>query len=683
MKSPIFLIALLFIGFILHSNAQEVSTKWKDITEKDFNPEVENKYPDAPAVVLFDIGEASFKVVNNELKLIYERHIRTKILNREGYERANIEIPFYAHENYEEVSSIQGFTYTLANGKVKKEKLKNNDIYDENIDERWHQIKFSMPAVQAGSVIEYRYRITSSDFIDFRNWVFQRSIPVQYSKFTTSIPEYFRYATVFQGMEDTYSKNEESYQDYFEFFRERTAGNRAMEAHRSKRVNSSGYNDNSVRIDHQVLKTEYIMQDIPALKDVPYVSSLSDYIATLRFQLAEKNIPGVSHEKYYTNWEDLSSEMLKHERIGKQLNRNNRVKKQTEEVIAGIEDPEEKIRAIYNFVSKSMQWDGFYRYAVYDQLKTAFDQKQGNSAEINLILTLMLREAGFESHPVLVSTRSNGKVLQAYPVINQFNHVINYTRINDQVYLMDAIDKNIPHFLIPEDDLNGSGFVMKEDAPFWVELKNDAKNINRTSIIASFDKDLNMVLENENMSVGYPAVKKLSSFSGNEDDYFNHHYSKKVNDFRADTFHFETKNSNTSEYLKFRTKDFANSSGDMLYIQPMLFYGEDDNPFKRETRKIPVDFTYPYENTFVLNLNLPEGYQVVESPKSIKLLLPNSGGEFLYYFAQNGNNIQVICTLKIKKQIYSAEEYPYLKQLFGSMVAKHKEQIVLKKDNAG
>ena len=55
-------------------------------------------------------------------------------------------------------------------------------------------------------------------------------------------------------------------------------------------------------------------------------------------------------------------------------------------------------------------------------MRKAYKDKTGNVAEINLMLTAMLRYAGINANPVLVSTRSNGIAL--FPNRTAFNYVI-------------------------------------------------------------------------------------------------------------------------------------------------------------------------------------------------------------------------------------------------------------------
>ena len=50
-----------------------------------------------------------------------------------------------------------------------------------------------------GAVVEYAYTVTSDFFFNLQDWTFQREIPVRWSEFRASIPEYFDYKMLMQG----------------------------------------------------------------------------------------------------------------------------------------------------------------------------------------------------------------------------------------------------------------------------------------------------------------------------------------------------------------------------------------------------------------------------------------------------------------------------------------------------
>ena len=68
-------------------------------------------------------------------------------------------------------------------------------------------------------------------------------------------------------------------------------------------------------------------------------------------------------------------------------------------------------------------------------LKSVLKTRNGNEAEINLLLTAMFRKAGFRADPVMLSTRSHGYTYAMYPLMDRFNYVISRLKLDGQVLL--------------------------------------------------------------------------------------------------------------------------------------------------------------------------------------------------------------------------------------------------------
>ena len=109
-----------------------------------------------------------------------------------------------------------------------------------------------------------------------------------------------------------------------------------------------------------------------------------------------------------------------------------------------------------------MTWNG--NISKYKDLgvKKAFQERTGNVADINLMFIAMLRSAGIDANPVLLSTRKNG--IPIVPTLKGLNYVIAAAR-NDEgnYYLMDATSKySIPN-LLPTRTNNWNGHFVTEN----------------------------------------------------------------------------------------------------------------------------------------------------------------------------------------------------------------------------
>jgi hypothetical protein len=91
-------------------------------------------------------------------------------------------------------------------------------------------------------------------------------------------------------------------------------------------------------------------------------------------------------------------------------------------------------------------------------LKKAYKDKTGNVAEINLMLTAMLRYAGLNANPVLVSTRSNG--IAMFPNRTAFNMC---SRLKTEVNSFEPSDIYSTPNVLPLQTLNWFGRLIRKD----------------------------------------------------------------------------------------------------------------------------------------------------------------------------------------------------------------------------
>ena len=111
----------------------------------------------------------------------------------------------------------------------------------------------------------------------------------------------------------------------------------------------------------------------------------------------------------------------------------------------------------------------------------------------------------------------------------------------------------------------------------------------------------------------------------------------------------------------------------------MLFFKRHENPFKQETREYPVDFAFPYQDKYAINLKVPDGYTIESLPKPVAITMEENIGSFKYNILVTGNNIQLSITFEINLPNVSADYYKTLKDFYQKMLEKQNEQIVLVK----
>jgi hypothetical protein len=661
------LLLLFLLGIHLPGFCEQDPFKLGQVTPE--NLKMTSYAPDtsAAAVVLYDLGESSF-LFKTGTQLQFKRIVRIKILKKNGLDHANFLIPYFRKGDgrKEEVSNVKGFTYNLENGELVKLKLEDKAIFDEKQDANWYLKKLTLPGVKVGSVVELTYTIKSDFFQLLREWEFQRDIPVQWSEYRVGMVPFYEYSQVMYGYHPFHIKEANVVRKTVPISWTSTEG--------LSRIDKSG------ALSMSLVQYRWAMKDVPAFAPEPFLASAKDYVSKLEFELSKVQYPDEAPKYVSGDWESFTKELLKEEEFGGQLTNAGFLKKTALELVAGKADKLDQVKAVLDHVKTTMRWNGKHRIYT-ENLRKAYEGRQGSSSEVNLLLTALLREAGLDAKPMLVSTREHGKPLVGSPMISKFDYVISHVSVGDKTYLLDATEKDLPFGMLPLRCLNGQGWVLQAPAGKWVPLTGTERNSQMVSgqlKIQPTGAITGMLTEG---FLGVPALKARSSIrtAGQES------YVKEFANAGTDWVRQGIKIQNLENVQQPLKKEYQlNRSGEetpasLLYLSPMLTHAVTENPFKLATRRYPIDFATPVEETYLFTYQLPDGYELEEMPQPANLSLPGNAAKFTYVAQMVEGKLQILSKLNISKTSFRAEEYTSLREFYSLMVAKHAEKIVLKK----
>ncbi len=644
--------------------------KFGKIAKESLSMEVYEKDSSAAAVVLFDVGRTyiSYNTGKGDFDMTFERHRRIKILNKDGYDYADFRIPTYhPGSSNENLSGLKGYTYTLDNGKINKTKLDKKDIFKDDLSDDWRVTTFTMPNVSEGCVIEFTYKV-NSDFITFlKEWEFQEEIPVVYSEYTVEIPEYFHYQKVNQGYLNLTLK-------------EKTTKNGSVNFMSTSRGNAR-VNMSNQTVNYTINSETWALEHAPALKEEEYITTMEDYVTKINYQLAGTQFPGSIYKNVLGSWEKINEILLKHENFGKQLGKGNYLKEVVATIQSKTDKREEQLVLAYEFIRNHMDWNRENDMLTSDNLKKSFESKKGNSADINLLLTSLLQELGISAHPVVLSTRDNGKINIAMPMIQSFNYVIATAKLGERYILLDATNKYLKPGMLPYRCLNWKGRIINEQLGNWIDL----------TPIGAAEATVNSFLKLEedgsiNGNVVYINKDYLSASTRGAinakgvDKYLEEH----KDDFGQDFIVTEHEIKNLKEPyksldIKLSIESTEGGMGNMVYFSPLIVKLFEENPFKQENRYYPVDFGLPLKEKMMTTIMLPEGFIVDELPEPTAISLPDNAGLFNFQVVNNNNMVQVLCSFSLNRTLFLPEEYANLKTFFNYVLAKQEEQIVIKR----
>lgn len=671
MKTNLITFVLFFIFFYSNSNAQEF--KLGKVSIAELEEKEHPKDPAASAAILFKKGEVKFRYSENEgFEVVTIVQTRIKIYKKEGYNWANQEVSYYLDNSYNEnVSFSDAYTYNLVNGKIEKTKLKSDGEFIEKINKYWGRKKITMPNVKEGSVIEFEYSLKTGSIGSLRDWYFQSSIPVNYSEYKTNIPEYYTYNSNQKGYIPINATVLKKSNSIIFHNKERTGG--GFSATRTT------FSDQ--KVDYMETETIYSVKDLPALKEEAFVNNIDNYTSSISHELSVVNLPSTPAKYYSTDWGSVVKTINGYDDFGPELNKTGYFEDDINKLLTGINVQNERIATIFNYVKNSVKWNKYKGYSCNDGVKTAYKNKIGNTAEINLMLTAMLRFAGLNANPVLISTRDNG--ITFFPSRTAFNSVIAAVETPEGLILLDATEKYSEPNILPLRDLNWVGRLIRKDGTS-TEVDLMPKMLSREAT------NMSIVLKNDGSAEG-KIRRQLTDYEALE-------FRKENGDTNKDNYLEKLENSNNnieiSDYVRendldlskpiIETYSFKDTKSieiinDKIYISPMLFLADKENPFKQEVREYPVDFGYPMLNKFNISLDIPEGYVVESMPAALNIATGNDIGTFKFMMVNTDNKIQSVITSTINTAIVPSDYYPVLKGFYQQMIDKQNEKIVLKK----
>ncbi len=609
---------------------------------------------DAEAYKLLNYADVHYDLLAERFSIVTNRRTRIKILKDKGLSEANIKLHFYSKADYEEIRNISGVTYNIDNaGHVVITKLEKSAIYIKKLNNKISEVSFTMPDVKVGSVIEYKYTDTKKSIRDLDDWYFQDDIPTRISSYQIRIPSIFRFA-----MQVLVSQPIDQKDDV---------------------VNDNLYYKGS-SISTRSEERTYILRNVPALRDEPFMGAEKDYLQRIVSQLSRIIYGNGEIEEIQSTWPKLTEDLLSNEDFGLQLKKNLPHTKSLDDSLKNIPDDYHRMILIHDYVRRNMNWNGHESIYSSDGIKSAWDKKSGSNAELNFILIDLLRDAGIKVYPLLVSTKDNGTVNTIYPFLDQFNNTMTCVFIGDKKYILNAADKYNPSYLIPYDVLDNDAFIVDKDHGGWIKLtsnKDTWRNV--VTMFAEITPDALMKGKATVYSYGYsknPRVKKWEEDRTNFKDYF----IKGFTAMKVENIQVENQDKDT---LPLQQKlDFSlpvNSSGEYKYFTLNLFQGLEKNPFIADDRKTDIDFNYPQSYTLVGKVTLPDGYEFDELPKSIKMIMPDSSITLQRLIQPGNGSIDFRISLDFFKSFYSVNAYPLLQEFYKKLFSTLNEQIVIKK----
>lgn len=590
------------------------------------------EYPDAGALIL--LREDEYVIGDDRMTLTMHRVI--KILNDRGKEK-------YGEVKIAYDSTHETATIVLARTIKKDETIVTVGKKDIHEVTPWadfplysnYKVKIaSMPEVLPGSVIEYKAVVTSYKLLAGKEFQF---------RFGTQFTEPYLLERLIQVV----PKGREFNIHYVR-----------LEAR--PKIEPLGEN----------YRYTWTIKDVPEIisePDMPPWADISPLIWVSSFQ---------SWKAVSDWWWDLA--------LG-QIEVDEAIQAKVAELIQGKGTDFEKAKAIYQYVASQVRYvgiefgeSGFKPH----RAPEIFENKYGDCKDQSVLLVAMLKEAGISANLVLISTRSNGKLINEIPAL-QFNHAIAHVNIEGKDYWMDPTVETAAFGELPGDDQDTEVLVFFPESAEFIRVPLFTPEENSVIEERTWNLDEQGSLEGMTtttylgeydfvLKYAFKYAKPVQRESYLQSVVNNAYPGGRLLDYEiSDPADQELPFSIKMEYI---APEFLKRAGDQ-WILKIPGMGVSTSNVGKEERIYPLIFNNTFSSTRNIEIDLPEGFQVTYMPQRLELELPYA--TYIISYWSEGTSIRIHEEYKRSQVEVSVEEYYKFKEFVEQIARAAKENIVL------
>ena len=634
-------VSLALAALALHHAANvQAADDWLPINPEELSMKDYAPSPGAHAVLLY--REVKFDDPGNLLS----NYTRIKVLTEEGKKYANIEVAYV--KGASRVTDIKARTIRPDGSILKFE----GEIFDKvAIKARGVKVQtktLTLPDVQVGSIIEYRYN-ERWEYIPFMpRWDVQHALPTKKAKF------WFKpYPTMALSW----------------------LTSRLPAGVRLEELKGRAY--------------ELNVEDIAPFKEEPHMPPEEELKMSVNFFYFRQSPE--TPEKY---WKDIAKErhqFVMEEFIGKR----GKIREEVQRITSPTDDAETKLRKIYARVQQM-------RNLSYERDKTEIEEKReklkdinnvedvlkrgyGNRHEITRLFVALAQAAGFEAQVIFVAERDAQFFTEKLLTTRQLDGEVALVRVGAEERFFDPGTPHCPFGLMNWLRTGVQGLKTNKDGGVFVTTTQPS------SANASIERQGTLQMDEAGTLKGKVQVaftgleglrRKLSAMD--EDDtgrrkdmedeikgWLPAGATVTLDDIAGWTGH----EAPLTVDFTIEVPGFGTPAGRRLLIPTDVFQFTEKHPFPHATRLHPVYFRNPFREVDELTVQVPAGYKIENVPAPVNA--QEAYGQFQVSRTRDGNNLKVKRTLVVDGFYYPTTWYPSLRNFFNKVRAADEEQAVL------
>jgi Domain of Unknown Function with PDB structure (DUF3857)/Transglutaminase-like superfamily len=630
----------------IHAIGIVSADEWLPISQEELKMTGVPEAPGAPAVILYrQVDRDDNAKTGNE-----QNYVRIKILTEEGRKYANVEIPYFHDQG--KVIAIRARTVrpdgTVANFDGK--------TYDKMIVKargvKYQAKTFTLPDVQVGSIIEYRYAYDMAEnYVYDSKWILSDELFTKHAKFSLKPNKDFalRWSWPVGLPQGTDAPKQEA--------------------------------------STSILRME--AQNIPAFQIEDFMPPENALKYRVEFDYNEGQ-PETNPERY---WKQRGKSL--NGKVESFVGKHKELEQAVSQVVATNDSPRVKAEKLYARVQQ-------LRNTSYEVEKTDQEQKRakakeaataaellrqgyGNGRDITWVYLALMRAAGIEAYPVWVSSRSeyffNPQLMDA----NQLNANVVLVKLNGQEVYCDPGAAFVPFGLLPWEETAVSGLKLDKDGGSWIKTTLPDSNVSKIERKAELKLSDDGTLAGK-VTVTFSGLEALSRRveMRNQDEAERKRYLEdQLREYVPSGIEVDLTNkpewsSSTATLVAvydLKVPGWASGAGHRALLPVGLFGASEKQLFEHASRVHPVYIHYPFEKDDDVTIELPLDWKVSSVPKEL-----NADSKAVAYILKVQDDKGTLHVTRVLRcNLISVEQklYPALRAFYQTVRTGDEEQIVM------
>lgn len=649
------IVRCLLLCALLFACLPAFAAEWTQPTPEELKMTSDPAAPDAPAVYLY-----REEIVDDTLHY-HQVYARIKILTEKGKaEFADQELPF--ERGVSEISELEGRTIHSDGTVVPftgkpyvKELMKSGT-------EKIMAKVFSLPDVQVGSIIEYRYRL-SYDKMYFEPPHFYLQQPVFVHKAHYHfVPFQLNGSSTVVVTKD--AMGHEQTAENLLYLQELPPGAKVQET-----VN--GY--------------DLVVENVPPVPDEPYSPPMDSFAYRLIFYYTG----AFSGQDFWKNEGKIWSKDV--DRFAKP---SDKIKAAVAQIVAPGDTDLVKLQKIYAAVMTventrfTREHSAAENQAEGLHVKTADDiweQKRGSDDEINRLFLAMARAAGFKAYDMIVTERNQNILNLGYLYWGQLEDEISIVEVGGKEMEFDPGQRYCEFGKLAWIHSGMPGIRQTEKGTEMAPAAGLTYQDNVTMRDAALELGADGTVKGQlRVTMGGAEALRWRQLALRTDEQeakkdFEEAMQARVPDgVHVKMGHFLDLTDCTSVLMAVLdvSGNLGTATGKRIFLPSSFFEASVKPRFVDAKRKNPVDLHYPYTEQDAVDIDLAPGLTVESVPAAAKVFLPRFAG-YAASYSGAGSTYHEERTLEMAVELYDKQEYPELWGFLQKTGTLDQEQVVL------